>query len=474
MLLRAGATAVTEPLLPNAASTVLATTVGGATARTTASAASPPPSPDKERAWMSDRQPCPLASAHSASAALPAGRPHYPFPLRRGDRLAPELHCLLERQPVCPVTTNSGHRAWLVTGYALTRQALEDPHLSLVRTSRPHAPYQDFSQAPWWVTGFRDLTRQAGLLPELVRAMGPAHCEVTAAWLRTTADNLLADLKGHGPPADLWSDFAVPLASRTVCRLLGVPARNGPFLVDCVERDLILQDPGTAGRQPSEDGEGPVVRAAVNIDDWVREWMRHPETDPDGLLARLVRINDRRRRLSDRHFGSSLNVLIVGAVGNPMAFLGTACFLLLQHPALAESLRTDPEQVPRAVEELLRRSVLVGDGLARVARHPTTLGRVRVHRDDLVLLNPDTACYDPAVFPDPERFDMNRGPVPQPTFGYGRNRCPGSHLARLQARAALHALLPHLEHLRLAVPSDHVPWENRSAVLRPTALPVTW
>ncbi|OKH98974.1 hypothetical protein A6A06_25570 [Streptomyces sp. CB02923] len=142
-------------------------------------------------------------------------------------------------------------------------------------------------------------------------------------------------------------------------------------------------------------------------------------------------------------------------------------------PAWSGACAPTPGWSP-GVEELLRRSALVGDGLARVARHATTIGGVPVRRDELVLVNPDTACFDPAAFPDPDRIDLDRPPGPQPSFGHGPNRCPGTHLARLQAQAALHALLPHLETLRLAVPADRIPWTRDSAVLRPTALPVSW
>lgn len=230
-------------------------------------------------------------------------------PAAHGDRLAPGLHRLIGRQPGCPVVANSGYHAWLVTGYTATRRVLEDPHLSLVRTSRPGVPHQGFARVPLAITGFRGLTTQAGLRPELLRALGPARTEVPAAWLRATARHLLTELRRHGPPADLWTQFAVPFATRTACRLLGIPPQDGPFLAAYMYRDPVLNTPSALRELRLPTGEGP-LRGAAGADDRLLHRMRETTPRSTGLLHRLTALNQQRRRLGDRRLSAVLGMLL--------------------------------------------------------------------------------------------------------------------------------------------------------------------
>ena len=61
--------------------------------------------------------------------------------------------------------------------------------------------------------------------------------------------------------------------------------------------------------------------------------------------------------------------------------------------------------------------------------------------DDNVLLCVAAANHDPDVFDEPGRLKLNRDPNPHLTFGWGLHHCLGAHLARLEARLALKALL---------------------------------
>ncbi|HVN88036.1 MAG TPA: cytochrome P450, partial [Candidatus Binatia bacterium] len=52
-------------------------------------------------------------------------------------------------------------------------------------------------------------------------------------------------------------------------------------------------------------------------------------------------------------------------------------------------------------------------------------------------------------YPEPDRFDIHRHADDHVAFGFGRHFCVGSHLARLEARTAMNALLDRLRNLRL-------------------------
>ena len=102
---------------------------------------------------------------------------------------------------------------------------------------------------------------------------------------------------------------------------------------------------------------------------------------------------------------------------------------------------------------------------------------------DLVSVSVTGAGRDPAVFSDPDRFDVRRDNARQNlAFARGPHFCLGVHLARLEARAALSAALGQLPGLRLDPDhgaADHGAASHgaapRGLVFRkPPSLPVRW
>ena len=82
------------------------------------------------------------------------------------------------------------------------------------------------------------------------------------------------------------------------------------------------------------------------------------------------------------------------------------------------------------------------------------------------------ANRDPAVFADPERFDVQRHPNPHLSFGYGPHFCVGAALARMECQIAFSTLLRRLCDLRLA--SDTPKWRPAFGVRSLETLPVTF
>ncbi len=84
------------------------------------------------------------------------------------------------------------------------------------------------------------------------------------------------------------------------------------------------------------------------------------------------------------------------------------------------------------------------------------------------------ANRDPALLADPDRLDLTREAVAHVAFGHGVHHCLGAPLARMEMRIAFPALLRRFPTLRLAVPSDQVPFRPVAGAFGLEALPVTW
>jgi cytochrome P450 len=147
-----------------------------------------------------------------------------------------------------------------------------------------------------------------------------------------------------------------------------------------------------------------------------------------------------------------------------------ALWHLLTHPDQLELVRTQPELLAGAVEESLRLEPAAAT-IDRYATRDVELGGAPIRTGDLVTISIAGANRDPASFPDPERFDVQRDNAGRHVaFAGGPHVCIGMHLARLEAHSALRLVLARLPDLRLDQPIA-----PRGLVFRkPPSLNVTW
>jgi cytochrome P450 len=169
---------------------------------------------------------------------------------------------------------------------------------------------------------------------------------------------------------------------------------------------------------------------------------------------------------------SNAAVLLFGGIETTEGMIANVMLHLLSSPGELELVRADPGLIPAAVEESLR----LEPAAAVVDRYATSdaeLSGARIRAGDPVTVSIAGANRDPAIFPDPDRFDVRR---PNATrhlaFAHGPHFCLGAHLARLEARIAVATLLDRLPQLRL---DDRYPAAPRGLVFRkPTDLRARW
>lgn len=148
--------------------------------------------------------------------------------------------------------------------------------------------------------------------------------------------------------------------------------------------------------------------------------------------------------------------------------------LLLTHPDQRQALLDDPDLVARAVEEMLRAPGKGSGGIPRYARSAFDLDGVHIAAGDLVLLDNGAANHDPAVFPDPDRFDITRPSRAHLTFGHGGHYCVGAPLARIELQTVIAQLIPRFPTMRLAVPITELRLRTAQLTGGLVDLPVTW
>ncbi|GHH57449.1 cytochrome P450 [Streptomyces candidus] len=147
-------------------------------------------------------------------------------------------------------------------------------------------------------------------------------------------------------------------------------------------------------------------------------------------------------------------------------------YCLLTDDDLTSRLRSDPQAVPAAVEELLRWIPHKhGVGQARIATEDVEVGGVLIRRGEAVYVSYVAANWDERCYPGPHRIDIDREGPPQLAFGHGPHHCLAPLLARMGAELLLTTRLPDL---RLATDPEDVLWQKDVLIRGPIALPVTW
>jgi cytochrome P450 len=191
----------------------------------------------------------------------------------------------------------------------------------------------------------------------------------------------------------------------------------------------------------------------------------------DDMITDLVRARDRGDAMSDDEV-VSLMAGLLGAGSETTAIGGVVAMrTLLEHPETLERLRGDRSLIPSAVNEILRFAFGGGAGLPRYAVDDFELHGRRIEKGQMMLLSFTGAHRDPTVFPDPDRFDIDRDTSELTIFGHGPHYCLGVHLALAELRglvdAALDFLPPGARHR-----TDLVEWQRLAFFRRPQNLPV--
>ena len=149
-------------------------------------------------------------------------------------------------------------------------------------------------------------------------------------------------------------------------------------------------------------------------------------------------------------------LMIAGGAETTRTVIAHGLRVFVDHPAEWDALRADPSLIPGAVEEMIRWVTPLNNMFRRVTT-PTALAGTELGAGDRVALIYPAANRDPAVFEDPEKFDIGRDPNPHLAFGHGTHFCLGANLARLELRLLLEELTARVTKLHVVNEPDVEP-----------------
>lgn len=387
-----------------------------------------------------------------------------PFEQSHPLAVAPQLRRLQNRGSVHRIRTRVGDPAWLVTGYEHVRTLLADDRLG---RSHPHpesasragdsalfgGPLGDYDTEEADHARMRSLM-QPHFSPKRMRQLRPR--------VQALCSDLLDELAGSDPPADLNQALALPLPILVICELLGVPYEDRTRFRQWTQAAADVTD-----RARSEQGLADLFTYGQQL---VARKREHPEDDIVSRLSTTDGVSD------DEAAMLAMGLLFAGHE-TTVVQIGLGALLLLTNPQQHQALRDDPGLVDSAVEEILRAPSRSGGGggIVRYARTDFDVGGVTIRAGDLVMLDIAAANHDAGVFTDPDLFDVaRRAAAAHMTFGHGARYCIGAPLARIELHAVFSQLPQRFPTLRLAVPVEELRVRSDQLTSGLVDLPVTW
>jgi cytochrome P450 len=266
---------------------------------------------------------------------------------------------------------------------------------------------------------------------------------------------------------DVIADLALPVPSLLICEMLGVPAADRDrFTTWTAQATHAL-----AGKMAPQEVQDRAANAAMSLGGYFTDLIEERRKDKgDDLISELIRAEEEGDRLSHSELVVQSIGLLIAGFETTIGLIGNGVATFARHPGEAQKLRARPELVPNAIEECLRFEGPIGMTL-RVLHEDATFGDRSIPIDTEVWAMLWGANRDPAVFEDPERFDVERANArDHVAFGGGAHLCLGAHLARMEAQVAIGTLIARTRAITLD--SDEIEW-GASLFRVPGRLPVT-
>lgn len=252
---------------------------------------------------------------------------------------------------------------------------------------------------------------------------------------------------------DVVQDFSGPFPVEVITTMLGVPEEHAQQIRHWIDESL-TRKPGQV--EVGESGMQANINTAMLYYDLVTQRRSDPRDD---LLTKLIESeleceNGEKRKLDDLEIAGFATLLGGAGAETVTKLVGNAPVVFARNPEQWQKLLDDRSKIPAAVEELLRYEA-PSQYQVRCSVKEVQLHGVTIPAGKPVFLINGAANRDPAVWTDPDKFDIDRdrSEAQNLGFGYGIHSCLGAALARMESAIALEKLLDFM-------PRYEVDWEG--------------
>ncbi|MBU6393846.1 MAG: cytochrome P450 [Sphingomonadales bacterium] len=291
--------------------------------------------------------------------------------------------------------------------------------------------------------------------------------------VQAVADRLLDAVAADGR-MEVIHQFAYRFPTLVMCDMLGLSPEEASDDVLAALNQAIADSFVVFEMRAFSDAElGLANRQMDFLMDFFGSVIADRRRNPrDDLATALCNARDEKGLLSDHEIATVAIGLFGAGFETTAHMIGNGLLSLAKFPNQWRMLVADPSLAESATEEILRyESSLVGTN--RTAFVDTTVGGKTIRAGERVLTLVAAGNRDPAVFDEPDRFDITRKGPKHLSFGGGIHFCVGAELARLEGEIALKSLVSRFPQLR--IDADSAAWRKEGFMFRGlTKLDVSW
>ncbi|MEU1427166.1 cytochrome P450 [Nocardia sp. NPDC005746] len=384
----------------------------------------------------------------------------------------------LRQTPVARVADN----LYVVTGYQELLTLAHDPRISsdisrspvgaalaAGTSSEPGAEdMQAYGRRPSIIVS--DPPEHDRARRQVMRHFGPPHSPDVIPGMEPDiarlCNQLLDRIKAGGKTGmDVVDDYAYPVPVMVVCKILGVPLADEPrfhaWIHDMLAGMDLGPDAGTeqgrARAEASRASRDALMRYLAGL---IEQLQREPGP---GLLSKLIHDDGPDGPMPAEQVLSNAVLLLVAGHDSTVNTIANCVMTLLRNPGSYDQVRSRPELLPRAIEEVQRLQAAVQFFPSRSATADIDIAGTVIPEGAAVHLVYAAANRDPHRFANPNRFDLHRPDNEHFGWGSGIHTCLGGPLARLEVNLALETFLRRVATPRLL--ADPPPY-RRSQIFR--------
>ena len=264
-------------------------------------------------------------------------------------------------------------------------------------------------------------------------------------------DQLLDEIEQKGPVVDFAKLFSEELPLYTLCEMLGIDEEDRPriklWMHHLEMASQFLSNPWqTFLKEPSFPFRfNSVVKEMFAYGERV---MANRRVKPrDDLLTVIAQSKLDGELLPQEYLDGSWLLIIFAGNDTSRNSLSGTIRLMTEFPDQRAMVLKDPSLIPKMSEEALR-MVSPVIHMRRTAVEDTEINGQRIAKDEKVVLWYGAANRDSEIFPEPDKFDMNRDNVDKHlSFGHGVHKCLGSRIAKMQLRLAFERIFDRFPHI---------------------------
>ncbi len=376
-------------------------------------------------------------------AALPTGDTiANPYPLYEKLRPHAPVAGYRDYPPGTVPGEDEAVNAWVLLDYDHVSKAARDH-----RTFSSRDPLQEGSSAPTLMLVNHDNPEHDRLRAIVNLAFSRKRIEELSPAVKAMVNQLLDEVEARrGTDCEAIGDICAVLPARVMVHLLGLPPQIAERFRHWATAFMLSADLSPEERQASNVELFTYFTERVT---GMQAQLDAGEDVPDSLMRALLTAEaDGEKLTTDEVIRFCLTLVVAGAETTTF-LLGNLLHNLAAMPEITGRLRGDRSLIDRFMDESLRHSG-PPQRLFRIAMKDVEIGGKEIREGDWVALFFAAANHDPAVFPEPEKFSLDRENLNrQLTFGVGIHHCLGSALARAEARELVNAMLDRYGELSL-------------------------